>query len=429
MPLPLALLALVAGAGVAVAASAARSSSTRRGPTLEEPATGLDEIDKVIGRADNFAKLLAEVRTSPESADFAAMAKVANDAKAQAETDVKRAIDKTIDSYAAGAATAAAATGVGVVAIPIIYFGAWAGKWAARAQLTLMKWIFGGGADGWSEDWLRNTEGEIKWLSDRGIPFPPFLRRGYHVSPMGYVNGGGGEKCGQGGLCGLRRNFQPAATTDAEGKSPEHQGSQDPTIAAQAVAAMTLVRKHLDKNPFAFALYVTGQAFTGDWTYGAKTSDALKVDADRQLAILQSGDVTKANAEYLEGVGPAPSWYSENANAFPWDHLVVARIRFWHMLVAAIATSVAQERGVTMALWQDMIAKAWDGWNQGIAENAKWAPTRPQFGWWAPGSAAPWGIAFAYMQAQALADYIVNKVKGGATLRTFDPGVVRLIKR
>jgi hypothetical protein len=417
-----------------VAASSSKgggASSRGKVPTFKEPATGLDEIDKVIARADNFAAYLGEMRTGPETKGFAELAKVAEASKKQAEADVKKQIDKTIDNYAAGAAVAAAATGVGVVAIPIIYLGAWAGKLAARAQLQILKWVFGGGADGWNDTWRSHAEGEIAWLAERGIPFPQFSQK-WHVSPMGYVNGGGGTSCGQMGLCGLRRNFSPAATNDAQGKDPAWQGAQDPTVAQHAVAAMAIVRKHLEKNPFSFAMFVTSQAWRYDWTYDAASSAELKTREDKSLQLLRSGaphpndfSVIRSDA----GFGPRPAWYPDAA--YPWDKLVVAQIRFWHMLVAAIATSVAQERGVTPALWSDMIGKAWEGWNEGIAAHAKWAPTRPQSGWWAPGSPAPWGIAYAFMQAQSLADYIINKIPGGQTsfpVKMIDPGVFALLK-
>lgn len=432
-------LLLAAGAATAVVAASSSSESSGGGgapagpkiPEMSEPATGLDEIDSVIARADNFAKLLDEIRVGPEKADFEALAKVANAAKAAAEEKVKKDIDKTIDNAAAAAAAGAVATGVGIVAIPIIYLGAWAGKYAARAQLVLLKWMFGGGADGWNATWRGHAEGEAKGLSEAGIPFPQFSQK-FHVSPMGYVNGGGGEKCGQGGLCGLRRNFSRAATNDAQGKDPAWQGSQDPTVADGARAAMLLVKKWLPKNPFAFALYVTSVAWQYDWTYGANTIAILKQQADFALDLLRKGasapsDYSKVSSLGGEGFGPRPDWWPDTA--FPWEKIVVARIRFWHMLVAAIATSVAQERGVTPALWTDMIGKGWEGWDKGIAEYNKWAPTRPKYGWWAPGSGAPWGIAFAYWHCQALADYILKDVKGGADTAVKDVLIVPILKR
>ncbi len=343
--MPLVALLLLAGVGYAI--SRGNGGVTTRRDTAPSSSSELDPskgdaIDQLIARADDFSRSTDAHAAPPSSPDYAKLAAEAKAAREKAEADQRAAINKKFDEVAGAASAVALATDVGVVAIPFVLAAAQAGKWAASAQITLLKSMIGG-ADGWSDDWQNNLKGEIAWLTEHGVPFHPW-NAAAHISPMGYVNGGGGETCGLDGLCGLREGFQalPPNLND---------------LASKAFASM---KAHVTDNPFVTATYAAVSRGWVAWTLGAGTGAEMPI-------------VEQAARE---------DFYTK-------DHATDVR-RFYECLVAAIATTTAQDMGVPFERWREVIAHTWVGWDTGIVAARKAGVQQT----------GAWGVAFARDFAQ-----------------------------
>lgn len=231
------ILALIGGAAaVAVATSSESSAPVPR--DAKDPFFG-NSLDVILHNAEKFREAITTSAASKDMPDWAVLAQAAQARKAKEEADTRRMINETFDKYRDNLSMAAAATGIGVVAVPFIIIGATLGKWAANAQITLFKTL-GIATDGWSDTWVSNVEGEIRWLADRRIPFPGWNDGKGWNSPMGYVNGGGGSECGSGGLCAIR---------EAYGKYP------NPLDMASGFRAWQTMSRHLRDNALVFAFY------------------------------------------------------------------------------------------------------------------------------------------------------------------------------
>ena len=338
----LGLLVLTAGA---IAANSSSSSSSTPAPA-DGPG---DAVDQLIRRADAFVVATDTHAATPRAPDFAKLAAAAHAAREQAESDTRAYINAKFDQAAGAAGAAAAATGVGLAAVPFILAAAQAGKWAASAQIALFKAMGVGGADGWSEDWQKNLKGETDWLTAHGVPFHPW-NPSAHKSPMGYVNGGGGETCGFDGLCGLRESFEKLPVSEQN----------------DAFASFVSMARHVTDNPIVDATYATAARLWSAWTLGAGTGAEMPI-------------VEQAARE---------DFYTK-------DHPTDVR-RFFELLVAAIATSAAQDAGVPFERWKEVIAHTWLGWDTGITEARK--------------TSYPWSGAVAVAFAGAFARWICGQL-------------------
>lgn len=286
------LLALFA-AGAAVVATSS-TSKTEPLPRKEDEFTSTgDPIADIMAIAKRFETSIDAAAASPKDPNWAALAQVANDKKAAEEAAARKYINETFDKYRNAAVVGATATGYGVIAVPIIIMAAELGKWAANAQITLFK-ALGVAANGWSETWQGNVQGEINWLVERGIPFPAWDQKAF-TSPMGYVNSGGGTTCGHGGLCAIR---------EAYGKYLR------PLEMANAMRAWKVMKRHITDNPLVLAFYT-------------------RVGMPDGAFIITNG----FDAEGNEG----------------------ASAGFAKLFCAALASSVCQEEGVPFALWKSVI--------------------------------------------------------------------------
>ncbi len=314
MAFPLIALLFVGGAAVAVAASG-KSSKTKTATTPKSSKFSGSEVDRIFHNSEVFLKSIAANAGNPSSADWSVIAKKANEAKAAAETATRKQADDMIDEYRDGTVQVLKKSGVGAIAIPIVYVMAAWFKLAAGAQISFLKAIFY--TNGWSETWVDNMKGELAWLTERGIPFPAWNDGKGWVSPMGWVNGGGGTTCGHGGLCAIR---------EAYGK---YLGTR-PLEMASAMRAWKMMSRHIMDNPLVMALYT--RVGSGDGSFLVTMGDSF-------------GPVTGFNK----------------------------------LFVAALATAVCQERNVPFALWQsvindtqtefDRIYKYWSGASFPLAES------------------------------------------------------------
>lgn len=337
IPILLGTVAVVGGVAALASSSSDEPSSPRFIRARVSPDNAVqNDIDSVIASADEFSRSLEKYAAPPGAPreELAAMAERARAAKAAEEKRVKKEIDDRFDQAALAASTYAAYTGVGVIAIPFIYAGSYLGRWAAKAQLAMIKFFVGGAADGWSADWVRNTEGEMKWFVDHGIPFHQFDPK-KQVSPMGYVNGGGGTTChvDAGGLCGMRKQFSEKLPAE---------------LRPDAFDAFLRIKNHVMDNPYCVALYALSASFDYDWTLSAFAVSSSLLD-----------------------------WFAKNpkTTAAQWAWVPLEgrtrgdNLQFFHMLVAAIATTTAQDTDLPFELWLDAISATWEGWNEGICHS------------------------------------------------------------
>lgn len=269
--------------------------------TLRDPGEGEKFVDLIFYRSEKLQEAIKQYAASRTSPDWAKLSAAAQAKKKEEEAAARQLINDTTDKYRDIYAKGAAMTGIGIVAVPFIYFAAGVMKWAGNAQLTILKTL-GITSDGWSETWLNNMNGELDWLITRGIPFPAWGDGKVWVSPMGWVNGGGGSTCGHGGLCAIREAYGVYL---------------EPLDMESAMRAWRTLSRHLADNPIALAFYTRVAMSDG----GFQITNGFGFGNDNGV------DVQK-------------------------------------LFIAALVTSVCQDRGVPFARWEASIAAVWPEWQR-----------------------------------------------------------------
>lgn len=363
MPLPFPLWWIAAGlAGTATVGGLTKSwRKTYIGAGDAQPMFPPSTAGNAITRARDFVSTIKDfgvlAAKAKTPADFN---KLAEEANAQYAAEKKEAIaqsNKLIDDYKKAGTTALLYSGVGVVAIPFIYFGAELLKYGANLQVWLIETL-GLYESGWTDFWKNDAQAHVDWYVSMGIPFPEF-KKAHHASPMGYVKSV---------LYPLHLEVDTLGQPD--GANPK--GSPN----YQAIKRMgASFKKHSSDNPAVLALYgIVGESDFGlnNMSYGVP---------DQLIA----GDLSSYSHD------PTKVYVAPDRKFTDLDMIT--------MLTAAIATTVAQDYGVPYQNWDALWKIAIRGFGYGLkAEQGKGHLVDAVFG---------------MMNAQLEAEwYAVNKLGG-----------------
>ncbi len=212
---------------------------------------------------------------------------------------------------------------------------------------------------------------------------------------MGYDVAGGGDKCSPGtsssGLCNLTNEFFEARVLS-------------PKMRQAALLGFARMRDGAKDgtNPFAIASYLLVQAVqAADWCRGAPTSNEIA-----------SGEYRKELSKWLPTAKPS-SWPSDG---YPYERILDDEVRYWNVLVTAVAVAHARAYGVPFEHWKDVVLSAWSAWDAGVKEVRVRTAAAKKYTdtWYNPGEGAL-GFAMASQGAMNKCDEI-RKSRGKAQL-------------